>query len=216
MADSGALEKIIAEKIEKTIRDILDESLKSWSPFGKALKEHIAAELRIDLTNLGIGGYNDIVIGIVKRKLEQAIDSDWKTKLEESIEHMLRDAPAEMKVSEILEAIRDDHDDDAEDEKWEVATCIVETTKYQSRWLYFDPAPQDEKYRCRYRVLVSGDGTSASTWVDGKENERLLTGCLHGFERLLFRLRASGTKIIFDLDPGRHSSEYYEWVRREG
>lgn len=211
MVESGQLEKSIQEKVARTVNEVLDESLKSWSPFGKALKEHVATQLNVDFRALGLGGYNDLVLSVIRSKLDSLIDATWKADLEKGMEDLLRGGPSEIKLSELMAELKETYSYDASQKGWEHATCIVESKEGISslRWVHFDPEPQTQTYRCRFRMLVHADGTSPSVSVEGKEIQSDLLDRCHGFTRTLFQLRTAKTKIIFDLHDGVNES-YYE------
>ena len=215
LVSSGRIQEIVEKQVEATVKSILDDCLRSYSPFGKALREGIEAELKLDVSKLGLGGYNEMLLDVVRRKLSYLIDTNWKKDLEKSLEDILRAAPATIKVSKLLEELRDDYDEDAESEEWEYATCIVEDAKHGGdlRWLYFDPAPKSTSYECKYRMLVGKDGLAATIWIEGKKNERLLAGPVYGFERVVFQVRTAKVKIEFDLPTGEHTSDHYSWAQ---
>lgn len=208
MVASGKLEETIGALIERTVSEILSESLRSYSPFGKALAEQVKGELNVDLSRLGLGGYNTIVLEVVKHKLAQVIDTTWKPQLERSIEDLLRGAPAQVKVSAMLDQLRQDYEDDARSDEWDHATCIVGDDSYSSRWLYFDPQPRTGAYECSYRVLIGPGGRSPSIMVDGKHRQALFAGPSYGFGRLLFQLQTGMTEIVLDLPEGTHEAHY--------
>lgn len=72
IVESGTIEKIIAQKVEKAIEDILSDSLRSYSDFGKKLEEVVKQSLQIDLSKISTLGYQQIVVDIVKQKLQEA------------------------------------------------------------------------------------------------------------------------------------------------
>lgn len=47
----GYLEKIIKKQLEDTIKDVVEDSLRSWSDFGKGLKEAVKISYRLILNN---------------------------------------------------------------------------------------------------------------------------------------------------------------------
>jgi hypothetical protein len=47
--EEGYVEKIIRKQLEETIKDVVEDSLRSWSDFGKGLKETVKGQLQINL-----------------------------------------------------------------------------------------------------------------------------------------------------------------------
>jgi hypothetical protein len=208
---SGELDASIKRKLDKTIDDILDDMLRSYSPFGKSLRAQLEKTLTVDM-DLGIGGYNVLVADIVARRLAEAIKGEWAADLAKHLDHVLRAAPATIKVSELLEKLAEGYEDTARDEEWDHATMLIERTEYGSRWIYLDPEPREErdKYRFKWRLLVSTDGEISSVCGDDTEgSERtLLAGRRYGMEGLLFQLHAGKTRLEMDRDIGLHEHEY--------
>jgi hypothetical protein len=207
---SGDLDAMIRAKLNKTIDDVLDDLLRSWSPFGKALRAQLEKALNVDM-DLGIGGYNVIVADIVTHRIDEAIKGKWAADLNKHLDDTLRAAPETIKVSELLEKLADGNEDTARDEEWSNATMLIERTEYGSRWIYLDPQPRTEreKYQFKWRLLVSDAGEVSSVSGDEIEGKRkLLVGRRFGMEALLFQLYAGKTRVEMDREPGLHEHEY--------
>ena len=116
MVASGKLDQMIETKLDKCIDDILDNMLRSYSDFGKSLREGIGNSLQVNVEELGLSGYNSIISGMIKAKVESAITGTWRVQLEADIDTMLRAAPETIKVSEIAEKIREENEDNAREE----------------------------------------------------------------------------------------------------
>lgn len=209
---SGELDEMIRARLGKTIDDILDDLLKSWSPLGKSLKEQIGAGLNVNL-NLGLGGYNQLVADIVQQRLDAAIHGTWAADMRTQLDEMLRAAPASIKLSELLTKLAEDHKDEAQTEEWEHATLLVEKTTYKSTWVHLDPKPrsEDEKYRFQWSLLIGEDGELTSVHAFGdshRKDSRELFSRKRGMEALLFQLHAGKSKIEIDRGEGLHELEY--------
>ncbi|TXH09637.1 MAG: hypothetical protein E6R03_16465 [Hyphomicrobiaceae bacterium] len=59
MVSSGALTKIIEENVQAAVGGVLHECFRDYSPFRKALVEHINQNLSVDFSALGFAGYYD-------------------------------------------------------------------------------------------------------------------------------------------------------------
>lgn len=212
---SGDLDELIKKKLDKTIDDILEDLLRSWSPFGKSLKEQLEAGLNVNL-DLGIGGYNQLVADIVAQRLESALHGRWKADLEAQVDEMLRAAPATIKLSELLARLAETYEREAADEEWESATMLVETSEYGSRWVYLDPKPRSsaDKYRFMWSMLLTDEGEISSVrHVDFERHhhgKEMFGGRRYGMENVLFHLHAGKTKVVCDLREGIHEHEYPE------
>jgi hypothetical protein len=208
---SGELDAAIKRKLDKTIDDILDDMLRSYSPFGKSLRAQLEKTLSVDM-DLGIGGYNVLVADIVARRLAEAIQGEWAADLAKRLDEVLRAAPKTIKLSELLVKLAEGHEDTARDGRWSHATMLIERTEYGSRWVYLDPEPRNEreKYRFKWRLLVHDDGEISRVSGDDAEGSKrtLLAGRRYGMEGLLFQLHAGKTRLELDRDPGLHEHEY--------
>lgn len=222
MAASGDIDNMIREKLAKMVDGIINDLLGPWSPLTKTVKAQIESQLNVNL-DLGLGGYNELVATIVSQRLDAAIQGTWKASLEESLDKMLRAAPASIKLSDLLERLADDHERDAHAGGWEHATMLVEQSQYGSTWVYLDPQPrgEHEKYKFLWSLMISKDGElwSASESVRGVEigtsssartRRRDLFDRKVGMEAFLFQLHAGKSKIEIDREPGLHEHEYPE------
>lgn len=207
MAETGAIQKIIEQKIEKTVEDILGDLLRSYSDFGKGLKETIQNSLNVDLRELGLAGYNDIILKIVKTKLDASMEVFGKEQIEKDLEELLKSPPAEIKLSELVEQLKEGH----EDEDHYQCTCIVawsDTDGYGRVYLHEDG--EKSKSQCSYELAFAKNGRIYSFSIEGRDpSKKIFCGPFYGFERTLFQMYTAKTRLIIDEDdvdiyyPGR-------------
>ena len=202
LVESGKFEAIVAEQLETTVTKVIQNTLNSYSDFGKSLENSVIEGLNLDFSKLGIAGYNDTVLKIVKRKLDAAILAIGTKQIEEDMEELLSsEIPSEITLSKIVEEFIDYYDDDARDNGWQNCTAKVKK-EYGSTWVYLGSEPDQEDYRCDYRLYISdrnGVCNVMELQLDGRDiKEKLFIGGLHGFEKLLFQLYACKVKIIVD------------------
>ena len=67
------VEGVVKKRLQETITSIVDDIFRSYSDFGKNLKNHIEENLKIDFENLGIEGYNTLVLAVVKEQLDKIV-----------------------------------------------------------------------------------------------------------------------------------------------
>lgn len=198
MAESGAIEKIIEEKISKTVDSILDSALKSYSDFGKDLEKTIKDGLKVDLKKLDLLEYNHIILAIIKKKLDHSVLTVGKERLEKEMEELLASPPAEVKLSALVEMLKEGADDRSGSE----CTCIVEGS-ISDGWghVYLDKNDDKDKHQCDYRLAYTDKGEVYSIHIDGRDpKESLFIGPLYGFERSLFQMYVAKTRLIVDRD----------------
>jgi len=213
IATSNTIEKAIEEQLTETIKRTVQDELRSYSDFGKQLNEHVKKALHVDLNNLGMPGYGDFILKIVRRQLEGMVNEQIKTSLEKNLTELLEPPPAEIKLSELVEQFIElsaesrRHSCSCDDT--DNITLIVGEPSYGSRWVYLDKEGGTDKYECAIRFLVRDDGGIAALKVDGKDiGNALFVGTLYRFEHMLFQLYAAGTKLILDGDEYSISTNY--------
>ncbi|EJP6471395.1 hypothetical protein NHI66_000644 [Clostridium botulinum] len=100
------VEEVVQKRLEKTIIEIINDVFREWSDFGKNFKEHIEKNLNVDLSNLGIEGYNTIVLAAIKEQLDKTITVQGIEKIKKTTEEMLSDIKEEYTLSEIIEKLK--------------------------------------------------------------------------------------------------------------
>lgn len=196
--DGGGLTAMIEKQIEKSVNEIVVDSLKAYSDFGRNLSEAVKGALSIDTGRLNLDEYNMVVLSIVRQKIEAAISLAGRERLSKDMDDLLgATAPAEIKLSDLIKEFK----------KWAVeskqshcCTIIIEESEYRSRWIYLDPAGKKSKYECQFQILTGSDGGGVTFCKLGGVNpkEHLFLGTLYGFPRTVFRLYASGTNLVID------------------
>src|SRR4051812_9474145 len=102
MVSSGKLNQIIEKKIGETVEDVIGSALRPYSDFGKSLSTAVQGALHIDANKLALPGYNEIVLQIVKKKLEHGLEVIGKERLEKDLEHLLSGGvPQEITISKL-------------------------------------------------------------------------------------------------------------------
>lgn len=208
MQASGKLDELIKARLEACVASILDETLRSYGTFGRELGEQLSKALAVKLEGLGIGGYQAMVAEIIKGKINASLEGEWRAKLEASIDELLRAAPAKVTLSELLQELVNDHQDDAREHGWDRAVLTVERSSDRYCWIGLSPSGKTERWRAEWSIGVGPDGKVFSVTVAGKEQRSLLAGTLRGMERYLFQLQAGGTAIEIDLREGEHYRDY--------
>lgn len=200
LAASGAIEKMIETQLSKTIEDVLKDQLRSYSDFGKAVRENVEAALKIgDLEKLP--NYGEFVGGIIAKNVDYQLHGAWAQKLEADIKELFIDAPESITLETLVEAFKKHVCDDIYRQREDSMTLHLGETTYGSRHVYMDRESDKEKYQCAIRFLVREDGSVfALTLDDQKVGKDLFIGSLDAFERLLMRIYVIGSKVIVHPD----------------
>lgn len=214
---SDTIEKAIEAQLTKTIQREVESALSSYSEFGKELDAAIKSALKVDFSGLGLTGYNDVIIKIVRAQVDANVNNLLAKQVEEQMTELLAPPPAEIKLSKLVEQFIEANKPDGYScscDDSDRITLIVEHSDYndQSGWVYLDKAEGMEKYQCSTR-LAYNDQRVYSIKIDDKDpSKTMFVGPLFKFERSLFQMYAAGTKLIIDGDadsidtyyPGRH------------
>ncbi|MED1659524.1 hypothetical protein [Bacillus licheniformis] len=99
LKDQGYVEKIVRKQLEETIQDIIKDSFKSWSDFGKELKQQVQDQIQFNLESLDIPSYNQVIVNIIRDELERSVHEEGGRRIQESIRDILGTAKEEYKLS---------------------------------------------------------------------------------------------------------------------
>lgn len=208
MEEEKFAESVVKKRLEKTMIEIIDDLFREYSDFGKSLKEHISENLNINFRNLGLEGYNGLVLAAVKEQLDKAITVKGIEKIKQGTEEMLSDIKPEYTLTEIIEKLKDEsHKEEWEFDYGEKVSLIIESSSSGYKHIYLDEEEKDRKYSYDYQIDVDSDGKPYSIKLRDEEiNPKKILGGLYGLERLLFKIYASGSKIV--LDQGNDADDY--------
>lgn len=221
LVTDGKLAAMVESHVSKMLDSILADALRSYGDIGKQIQEAVKTAIAIDPAALGLHGYNQTVLAIVKQKLDAEIQRVGIEKLSKDMDELLgTNAPAAIKLSKLIEEFKEwaAHEHGTSDR----CTIIFEESCYVSRWLYLDKEHGKKTYECQFSMLIpdkdGAGGTCATTGatpsicrIKGRDpKQTFVLGTLYGFEKTLFQMYAAGTKIIVD------ETEFYDGLEREG
>jgi hypothetical protein len=200
---SGSIEAAIQKNLKETIDNSIREQLRSYSDFGKAIDEHVKAALRVDFSQLGLPGYNDLILKIVRRQVEAQVNATLAAQIEPQLTELLRPAPIEITLRDFVAEFiknRADYNAGFRANPHEI-TLHVEGSDVTDGYhnIYMDEDPGCSKYSCRIQIATTKDHRVYSLKINEHDPKKaLFVGPLFDFERRLFQMYASGTKLIVD------------------
>jgi hypothetical protein len=197
----GKLDAIVKAKIEKTVEDIVQDMVRSYSDFGKGLKEEISKAFKVDFGKISAVDYNHIVVSVVKEQLDKKLLESVKEPIANEIEEYLGPLEKkEWKLSEIIEKFKQEEIEDKSD-GGEI-TLHVEKSNYGSTHISFDKEGGKRRHDCEYEMSIdskTGKPYSFGTGQYRKHRGDLRVESLHGaFDKFFFRLYAQQVTIIID------------------
>lgn len=195
------VEKQVLARVDKLIADAVDSALQTYSPTGKVIRHAVEQALKVD--SLDLPSYGVAVSAMLREQIQALVSPLIAGRLAQDMEELLKLAPAEVKLSDIANAMLEEHDEDA---YGELITVIVEPNQYSSGgyWIYLDAdevRKDHEKYACAHRLGVDGDGKIYGATIAGADTKKSTRiGRAYGFEQKLRAYVACGTKLIIDED----------------
>jgi hypothetical protein len=195
---NGAIENIITDHLKKTIDSIVDDLFSSYSDFGKNLKTEVQSALNVNLKELNLAGYNVLVLNTVKEKLDEALHLQGVEKMQDALNEIFNDTKKEYKLSEIINEFKQDVLSDDSDYGGNEISFHVEKQSYGA-YIAFDKDSGKGRYSCDYQLGTDSNGKMSRADINGKKfNNKVIMGGLYGFDRVLFKIYASGAKVIID------------------
>lgn len=210
----GFVERVVKERLEKTIGDTVDSIFRTYSDFGKELEKNIEENLNVNLDNLKLPEYNTLVLKTVQEELDKQMYIAGVEKIKENLNELLSDIKPEYTLSELVEACKgEDCKEEWEHDEGDCIALIIDGNEDGYKHIYLDVDENTSKYSCDYQLDLDKDGKVYSVKLKGKElNKDKILGGLYGLDKLLFKIYSSGAKVVMDnaMDP-----EYYDIYFRE-
>ncbi|CAB3750934.1 hypothetical protein GQ57_16100 [Burkholderia sp. MSh2] len=208
---AGAIEKAIEEKLTKTITSIINDELQSYSDFGKQLSEHVKKAVQVDFSNLGLPGYNDLILKIIRQRVDANLNEQIEKHVTSQLDELLAPAPEEITLSELVaDFIKFQADRQSYSCSCDLPdriTLLVETDGSFTH-IALDKEDGSDRYKCPWRIDTM-DGRVYSVKINEIDPKKaIFIGPMYGFERKLFQLYAAGTKLVIDADVDEIDTSY--------
>ena len=200
---------IIETAVKKTVDHAIDQAFRPYGEFGKTVEKAIATLMPHSLDMEGVSGFNDLILKVIAKRVQEVGDERIEQALLPTLNKLLAPAPAELKLSDLVQTMLDEWGDHYRRDGSEKPTIIVErsdsiVSASGYHHIYLDPKDQSSsygssKYACRVQIDITGQGDVYSLKVDGKDiKEQLFAGPMYDFDRYVFHLYTGKTKIIVD------------------
>lgn len=198
---SGAIEQAIEKQLADTIGSLIKNELREYGDFGKAIKERVQQAVGVDLKNMDLPSYNDLILQIIHRQVDGIMQSEAAKQLESNMAKLLEQAPAEITLEKLIEQFIEANKEDKEGQDF---TLLIER-KYGSTYICLDEDAGKSEYSCDFRLAVDKDGKVYSLMLGSKDVAKtLFMGPFYNFERTLFQLYAAKSKVIVPADAEPH------------
>lgn len=201
---SGAIEQAIEKQLASTIGDLIKHELREYSDFGKAIKERVQQAVCVNLGQMDLPSYNDLILQIIRRQVDGIMQSEAAQQLESNMTKLLEQAPAEITLQKLIEEFIEANKEDKEGQDF---TLLIER-KWGSTYICLDEDAGKSEYSCEFRLAIDKDGKVYSLVLGAKDVAKtLFMGPFYGFERTLFQLYTAKSKVIVPADAEPHDFE---------
>jgi hypothetical protein len=200
LKEEGYVEKIVKTQLEKTIKEVVQDSLDRWSDFGKILKEEVKKQMDFNLSKLDIPSYNHVILNVIKQELERSVHEEGARKIQEQLQELLGTAKEEYTLSELLKEMAEDELELNELEYEEVKEITVHIeNRYGSTYVSFDPEADKSEWSCKYRIVLDKDNTVRRVEIgDTSFDNKVIMGGLYGLSATLFKMWTRQAKLVID------------------
>jgi hypothetical protein len=197
IAAGDFIQKTIEENLKETIKRSIAEIFGSWSEFSKELKDNIKNTVKVSMSDLSLPEYNKIILNIINSYVDECIQKEGLEKMKADLSEMLV-GKSECALSEIVEELKSNFEDDAQEKEWDEITLIVDDKDQWFTHIYLDKEPEKSKYECSTRIMTYKGEISSVEYKDRNFDKQFFIGKLYGYEKLLFNLYASKAKLTID------------------
>lgn len=194
------LRKAVDQAIAQVVARAVDSSMR-FGDLNKKITRAVEKSLNI-AEDLDIPRFGHMVTALLRAKMDEILGDIVNTRLAEEMTEILKVAPKEVKLSEIVaELVK--HEEEFSDRRGSSVTCFVEeslsVTGY--RHVYIDTEAGKSKHSCDARLSVDSDGKIYGLVIGGRDaKETIVMGRMYGWRKMIFAAYACGSKLIVDED----------------
>lgn len=107
MIESGKLEELITLRLEKTIESCINDSMKDYSDFGRAIKDKINESIQCSGNNVELPQYNKFIAQVINDKFSDVLKKEGVIHLEELVGSVIKPVNKQEKISTLLDEIQE-------------------------------------------------------------------------------------------------------------
>jgi outer membrane protein assembly factor BamA len=199
---SGFVEDKIKEQIEKTVASIVEDELRSWSEFGKLMKEAIRKSLKFNTDELTLPEYNVFVLNAIKESVDRVIAGIGVDTIKKEVEELLAGlTETEFKLSDLVKEFKEEYQQSGYYDGEREMSFHIEKHEMLS-FIRFDGRENKESYRCKVNLVINNDTQTVNSFKIDDQDLTKINSCgnMYAWERKLFQIYAQGIKVICDDD----------------
>lgn len=221
-AASDRPRELIDAGIDKMFKDVVDDAFRSYSDFGKAIKEAVKSALPANVSDMfELTRYNAIVAEALRERwVSAAVSETLMVKATAAIDEALSNdfVAGEVSLRALLDAFVEDHKEQAAEDRWESPEIrFVEDDSHGMNTLavFFDPEPESsyrsgfssssrQNYGLKHRlhIRLSDDGRSGEVYSATLDDKKvsLNLNFYSKWQRMLAALYFGNAKVLIDCD----------------
>lgn len=206
-------EDAIREQVDKNIGAIvkrsIDDAFRSYGDVGKQIDALVGKALALP-GDLDVPAYGHMVLAVVHAKIDEKLNDLLKNQISAQLEEMLSIAPPVLKLSEVVEAMREHRKSEAEYDHTYSFVVEVEETEYSHQWikLHCDKPPKSSSYsystdrhfhEVRFLADKKGESEIGALSIDKQDVKGIYRlGHMPKWKRMLFAAYCCKTPFVID------------------
>ena len=216
MENSGTIQKIIEEKISKTINTIIDSCF-DWD-FTDRIKKQIKESVGDIASKIKLNSYNSFIATAIENIVNVELNKDLKEKINKKLTQALTVTEKEIKLSEIIEKFKSYECDD-DDEEYSYC-CNIKKNENGSFKNVDITIQKEDNYSCynknpkfKIKALSFKDEPLKISWVNYDKlkynSELAFIKDFNDFEAMLLKAIFNKIPFIIDIDEKQIEKELH-------
>lgn len=197
---SGAIELAIEKQLASAITRAVEEQFSSYGDFSKAIKAKISTLIDVDVAEIDLPSYRDLVGKIIKQRVGAVMTEQFTTLLDKDIGELLQPAPATITLEALLKEFVEYQLEYREHLRGQPFTLHIEhSNNLEMHYvdIYLSNQESVGKFQCDFQFRVKGDGEVWGLKIGSADvNKQIFMGQIFSFEKRLFQMYTAKTKII--------------------
>lgn len=219
--NSPEAREVIAKAVRETVNRKIEQSLQSYSEFGKQVEEAVQKALCLH-GNIDLPSYNDTILKIVAAQVQHATTESIQAQVAARMKDLLTPAPKTIFLSQLVreyvDALREKEESGCVcyGERKEITFDVSDRDISGFLDITLSPERNTKRQDCEIRFGVHlkanlGPKTGTIYHLVFKNQDlerRMFVGPFYGFERSLFQMKAAGTAIVLDHEEVDIETDY--------
>ncbi|MFM2589432.1 hypothetical protein [Vibrio sp. TBV020] len=105
MIETGAIEKMIEERLNQAVKETVNKSMCSYGDFGKALKGKVEESLNNAITHVTLPEYNKFIADVINESYSKVLEDNSKKQLVELITDTIEMPEAQISMQDLLDEV---------------------------------------------------------------------------------------------------------------